>query len=485
MIKCRLMAILATFSLLITSCDFFFTNDAPEDPDNQEHPGNQEQPGNQDQPQYEEEPTSYDWTGETVTFQESSAVLANPERGFYKAQDFDSDTSPLKASAVKAQRAEGRTLWYTGYYLTDFMTGSGDISKAYLDKIQATMDALREGGAKCVLRFAYKRSDSSGAKPWDPSEEIVLHHIDQIKPILQKNEDVIFVLQAGFVGVWGEWYYTSNFIFDPQTNADYQPRKHVCDALLAALPKSRQIQLRTPQFKMRLFGLSAKDTITRATAHNGSDLSRIGGHNDCFGAAYDDWGTFDNETGDRKFWKADTRYTIMGGETCNVSDYCVCDASLKDMKDYHWTYLNSGYNGDVLSRWRSSGCMDDIVARLGYRLVLEKVERGANPVAGEDLDIAIRFRNDGFAAPMNPRNAELVFIDASGKKTFFTLPYDPRTWHPGPHLLVTKIKLPSEKGSLYLNLSDPLLPDNPLYSIALANEGVFDKSTGYNKLFEL
>ena len=36
-----------------------------------------------------------------------------------------------------------------------------------------------------------------------------------------------------------------------------------------------------------------------------------------------------------------------------------------------------------------------------------------------------------------------------------------------------------------MNLSDPLLPNNPLYSIAFANKNVFDSATGYNKLFEL
>ena len=38
----------------------------------------------------------------------------------------------------------------------------------------------------------------------------------------------------------------------------------------------------------------------------------------------DDYGTFDNESNDRAFWKRDTRYTLMGGETCKVSDYCKC-----------------------------------------------------------------------------------------------------------------------------------------------------------------
>lgn len=426
-------------------------------------------------------PGGYDWTGVKYNFEESTDVIANPERGFMKYQDFKSKTSALKASAVKAQRAEGRTLYYTGYYLTDFM--NGDISEAFLQKIQDTMDALREGGAKCVLRFAYKESESD--KPWDPTEEIVMRHIAQLKPILQRNEDVIFVLQAGFVGVWGEWYYTTNFKYQPSTNDDYLPRKRVAEALLDALPASRQVELRTPQFKMRMYGLSLKDTLTAKTAHKGQALDRLAGHNDCFGAAADDWGTFDNESNDRAFWKAETRYTIMGGETCNVSDYCTCKASTKDMVDYHWTYLNIDYHTSVINGWKNNNCYNEIVNRLGYRLVLQNVERKEDLKAGEDLEIAINFRNDGYAAPMNPRRVELVFVDASGKETKFQVASDPRKWQPGAHTVLTKFKLPAEKGTLYLNLSDPLLPNNPLYSIAFANKNVFDSKTGYNKLFEL
>ena len=483
----RLLSLIAAASLFCACDDFqlpdfgFNVNKGDDTEKQDEH----QTPDPEPEPEIPDEtgddaPGGYSWTGVKVNFQESTDLLANPERGFMKYQDFKSSTSALKASAVKAQRAEGRTLYYTGFYLTDFM--NGDISDSFLKKIQDTMDALREGGAKCVLRFAYKDSEKH---PYDPSEEIVMRHIAQLKPILQKNEDVIFVLQAGFVGVWGEWYYTDNFVFQPSTNDDYLPRKRVAEALLDAMPLSRQVELRTPQFKMRMYNLTLKDTLTKKTAHKETALARLAGHNDCFGAAADDWGTFDNESGDRAFWKAETRYTIMGGETCNVSDYCTCQASTKDMVDYHWTYLNIDYHGDVINGWKNSGCYNDIVKKLGYRLVLDNVEHKDNAEAGKDLDIAINFHNDGYAAPMNPRLVQLVFVDASGKKTVFPVASDPRKWQPGAHTVLATIKLPAAKGTVYLNLNDPLLPNNPLYSIAFANKNVFDSATGYNKLFEL
>ena len=417
----------------------------------------------------------------TVHYTESTTPLVNPERGFYGgAVDIKSASSPVRVSAAKALRAEGKTLMYVGFYLTEFM--NGDISQAYLDMIQTSFDALREAGVKCVLRFAYQNSES--AKPWDPAEKTVLRHVAQLQPLLQKNADVIFILQAGFVGVWGEWYYTENFIMDPSSDEDYKPRRHLTDALLGALPDSRQVALRTPQFKMRMYGLSLKDTLTAKTAHDASDQSRLAGHNDCFGASANDYGTFDNEKNDRAFWKQESRYTIMGGETCKVSNYCTCPASLKDMEEYHWTYLNSGYNSSVLNRWKSSGCMEEIENRLGYRLVLSEVSYPAKREVGKPVSVKIRFANKGFAAPMNPRTAVLVFVDENGVRT--DTPFaDPRKWQPGEHEIDVRFDLPAEHGTAYLALEDPLLPGRPEYSIALANEGVWDAETGWNKLFEL
>ena len=83
------------------------------------------------------------------------------------------------------------------------------------------------------------------------------------------------------------------------------------------------------------------------------------------------------------------------------------------------------------------------------------------------------------------RNATLVWVDLDGKSKEFSLGADPRNWHPGWHVVSASFTPTSAKGTLYLSLSDPLLQGRPEYSIALANEGVFDSSTGLNKLFEI
>ncbi len=53
----------------------------------------------------------------------------------------------------------------------------------------------------------------------DAPKDIVFGHIAQLGPILTKNADVINCIQMGFIGTWGENYYT-DFFGDAPTNAN-------------------------------------------------------------------------------------------------------------------------------------------------------------------------------------------------------------------------------------------------------------------------
>ncbi|MBR5499073.1 MAG: DUF4832 domain-containing protein [Bacteroidales bacterium] len=422
-----------------------------------------------------------------LTFTESEDAFPNPERGFYTVKSTKSATdSPISAKSLQAHRKLNKTLVYVGYYPKEYI--GTDIGEDFLQVIRTDMSILRENGCKCILRFAY--SDSEAEKPWDPDVETVLRHIQNIRPILQEYGDIILTFQAGFVGVWGEWYYTDNFVSGPKTPEEHSLRKQVTDAMLEALPSDRTISLRTPMFKRMMYCQDYTDTLTVETAYNGSPRARISGFNDCFGASQNDQGTFGGSES-RELWKKDSRYTLMGGETCALSKYCFCENTLQDMKDYHWTYLNSEYNSKVLSRWRTDGCMAEIEKRLGYRLALTDVYHTAAPAAGKDLNVVFKINNVGFAAPMNPRAVELILVDGKGNKTVLECnDVDPRYWFAGETVTVEKaVSIPAGTTgncTLYLNLPDPkpTLHDNPMFSIRLANNNVWDESTGYNKLLE-
>lgn len=426
-------------------------------------------------------------TGTTkVTYTEATGVVYGPERGLYTGFEISDDDDVPTAADVNAKRVQGYNVLLIEFNLNQFVSGGG-ISADYLAVIQKTFDAVRAGGVKAIVRFAYIYAYNENTD-WpsvvtDPAVDKVLEHVSQLQPVLAKNEDVIFVVQAGFVGAWGEWYYSTNFK-QPGSKESYESRKKLTDALLKAVPASRQIELRTPEFKFKMgYAKAVSDSITAETAHDGSAISRLGGHNDCFVADESDRGTFAADSS-RTFWKAESRYTIMGGETCGLSDYGLCANTIKDLEDYHWTYLNDGYHEGVIARWKTDGCYNTIKERLGYRLVLKDVHYEAITV-DQPCKVTIRFYNNGFAAPQNPREAWLVWVDPDGGEEKYPLGFDPCTWQPGYNAAVGSFIPSSEKGTLYLELSDPLLSDKPEYSLPLANTDIFDPATGYNKLFEI
>lgn len=433
--------------------------------------------------------------GNTVEFTETDEIFPNPERGLFCQIYYTSADLNAHASATLINRnresAAKLTLYLHSYYLTDYM--ESDIPQEFLDRLETNMNALREGGAKVVLRFSYKSSMDTKHKPWNATPEWIHRHMDQITPYLQKHADVIYCVQCGWLGSWGEWYYTdSGYKQNPTRDTDYEMRWEVLEHMLRAVPESRQVALRIPAYKMRwlkMRGDSLSSPLTADEAYNGTYKSRICGHNDCFVSSSNDVGTYLGGNKERDFWAEDTKYTIMGGETCEKKmPYSGGDYALKEMEKFHWSYLNRDYREEVTNMWRQDGTMDQILRRLGYRLVLDKAILTSSPKAGKAYEAYFQMRNVGFAAPMNKRGLELVFVSKSNPNEKYVYPQtvDPRFWMAGEtHKFTLACTLDAKMQgdyNLYLNLPDGYasLHDNPLFSIRLANEDIWDETTGYN-----
>lgn len=420
---------------------------------------------------------------EKISFTEDDSDFANPERGFFSHLEFFSskNPAPLSKTVLEGARISSRSLIYTIYYLDSFI--DSPISEEFLAGLRQGMQNLRESGVKCVLRFAYDRSYKTEDLPWDATEQVVMQHISQLKPIFQEYYDVIFCLEAGFIGTFGEWYYTDNF--GTTNKPDYDARRRVVEALMDALPAQRQILIRYPQAKMRMFGWTEADSLTVETAHDGSVKSRLGHHNDCFVSSENDVGTY-HSSSERPYVYTESRYTIWGGETCAlVSQSKNINYVQRMVAAHHMTYLNSSYHQSVIGHWRNEGILDEITKRMGYRLVLEDAYVEPKPVHGEPMRLVLNIRNDGYAAPQNPRLAEIVFVSEDGKKSEVrTLDVDPRFWFEGKVSTVdVEVEAPAEGSwNVCLNLPDPAptLKDNPLFSIRLANKDVWNKDKGYN-----
>jgi hypothetical protein len=80
----------------------------------------------------------------------------------------------------------------------------------------------------------------------------------------------------------------------------------------------------------------------------------------------------------------------MGGETCNDDPtYTACDHALAELELLRFSYLDEGYSPEVIARWESEGCLDEIRRRLGYRVVVRAVEAPVSIAPGETLQVNV------------------------------------------------------------------------------------------------
>ncbi len=427
-------------------------------------------------------------TFKDVTYTEDNTNFANPERGFYHhTETRSSDYGLLNESTLRNYRTEGITMIMRVFYLESFV--SAPISQTYLDNVRQDLNTARKAGVKVIVRFAYT---SNSSKPFgDAPPDRVLQHIKQLGPILRENVDVIAVMQAGFIGAWGEWYYTDYFsqqVGNP-SEADWVNRRNVVNAMLAELPADRSIQVRTPDIKRKL--VQSTTALTQGEAFANTARARLGHHNDCFLASPDDYGTYIDPADEKPYLEAETQYLPMGGETCGVSvPLSECPNALAQMQKFHWSFVNRDYHPEVVGGWNTNGCFDDVQKKLGYRFRLKTAHLQETSKPNGQVNFSIAFANDGWASPYNKRNVEIVLRNTTSNKEYrLKLTDDPRKWLPSNDIaLSVEGGLPAniEEGEykVFLDLSSPEfgIKKRSDYSIRLANTGAWEESTGYNYL---
>ncbi len=418
-------------------------------------------------------------------YEYSDSIFNNPERGFYKYTERNNANTTLDLNTLTNYRDLGYTLIYRIFYLRDFV--NSPISASYLAKIKDDFNKMREAGIKGIIRFAYT---SSMAAPYgDASPAIVSSHIEQLKPILTDNSDVIFILQAGFIGAWGEWYYTDYFATGSPgnvTDEDLDERKELVYELLDAIPEDRMIQLRYVGYKMSLFD---SIPLTFKEAYSGTPKSRISHHNDCFVSSENDVGSYKNITLEKEYLEQDTKYTSVGGETCDwYPSRSNCGTSTTEMERFHWSFINQDYYGPTLNEWEESGCYSEMFKKIGYRYYLIEAEIQDSTKQNGLFSIRFKMENVGYSNPVNPRNLEIVIRNKENGKLYFArIDTEIRKQE-----LNTIFEYSGEFGipsfisdgeyEVYLNLPDPraTLRFDTKYSIRLASKNSWNSNIGMN-----
>ncbi|KAJ3410621.1 hypothetical protein HDV05_003542 [Chytridiales sp. JEL 0842] len=347
-----------------------------------------------------------------------SGLVPNPDRGFYRYTEYRSSSPQrLRVNSLNDMtKPQSITLIYHLIVLDTFKTNP-TLSTSVLDDIRANFEAVRQAGLTMLLRFAYT-IDYTGSPPYgDASHDVVVSHIRQLTPLLQANGDVISVLQQGFIGTWGEGYYTDHYGgpkdgYDPntgllKTGITLDRRIEVMNLLLRALPAQRPLATRYAGFLQQFFERTRPSSLTSW---------RVFLHNDCFLASTStspsgklfstDFGTFNTIEQWQTYANIAAPWGPTGGETCNMNKPSTnCDYALNQLQMFGFAYLNIEYLKDVLDDWRAQGCFEQVRRRLGYRFVLNQFSVASR---GDRLQVDFDGVNEGWGRVFNQKRLSVI-----------------------------------------------------------------------------
>lgn len=432
------------------------------------------------------------------SFTEASGEVTNPERGMmsYAKFTFTDNTIPATSTISINQDYPGESLAFLLFYMPDFI--DKDLSDNALTFIRAAFDKVRAAGKKAVVRFAYKETYSDSA-PQEARPSQILSHIDQVEPILSDNSDIIYILQAGWLGTYGEWYYKTNnhsnsvpaytdyyeYTVSGSTVTDFNNNHTtLLNKLLTVVPSPIQIGLRTAFYKRYFLSPSDIGHWDAISSCGTSDNQRLALFNDGFRGDYTDVGTFNSQT-DWDMWYSQGSWLACGGELSykNATDFAKvpddlkdCDNAIAELRRQHWSYLHYSTSNRFMVSWYNDGRFEDIEKALGYRLVLGDVEVLYSSMAsGAPVSYSMDIRNTGSAAVVYPRPFKLVLLH-NGSPVVLADLGDVTALAPGADAVTLtgsfswpQAVVAGDKLAIWLPDRSESLQGNDSYSIRLAN----------------
>lgn len=437
----------------------------------------------------------------------NTTMPRNPPAGFEKYA--------LTTQKLQQHRAEGVTLIRKYYLLYDYRNSA--IPQSYLtDTVAADFNVIRQNGMKIIPRFIYVWNESyeQGAGR-DASVDRIVSHLDQLAPILREHADVISFLEAGLVGWYGEWHNSqSNNVGgewrDAKTGANYNNALNansmrIINKALDVLPTKRMMVLRLPHHLAQLHQDVFPGDFTNEEAYSGTDESRVGfedssvmfsdTHRGGYWPPNSDFGRR-AKASMRAFQSETTRNVVMTGEPSGIdqSGFLTKSDPFVELATMHWDAMNNcWYEAEVdgvYDFWKRRGAYGEIGSRLGYRFSLLGASLTPSAAPGGVVTLTFDIRNSGFSSPYNRRPVELVLRRvADGREYRVAGSADPRRWKSGTQNRVTiSGSLPADAATgnyeAFLNFPDPepRLYERSEYAIRLANDGLWENATGFNRL---
>jgi hypothetical protein len=471
----------------------------------------------------------------------NSVSPQNPERGFrgeitinaktlknvFSGVDYSTNFGDYVLSEFKSQNPGGNlsdslSMMQVYVYLSNEATTQ--LSAQTLTNIQYIFDELKRVNVKAVLRFSYDDGvtyEGTNSTGLQYTVQNIQTHLTQLTPILSKNAGQIAVLEAGFVGDWGEWggnYYSFRNYNDATST--------ILASILTALPANRFMMVRYPSLKNNALAGS-----TTAFPFTMTDANRTGYHNDYFTGGQvnngsdllpgtQDFSQVGNDNGTYRLWMdGEMPYYHSGTGAYDFSSLIDGMAALNIYGQHRYTSFSIAHDNmesinSVMNNWRQTTLtlqtlanastksipvdsayfhtkagsdvprtyFDYIKDHLGYRLQLKDFTYTHKLSKDSALDINFDITNKGFSNMINSRPVYVALVnDVTKAVTTFPLNnVDAQNWDvtQSSYKVSTKIQLQGSiaPGTYSIGLWLPDAADglklNASYAVRLANNEV-------------
>ncbi|HTA75130.1 MAG TPA: DUF4874 domain-containing protein [Gemmatimonadaceae bacterium] len=362
---------------------------------------------------------------------------------------------------------------------------TGPLSEQMLADMDARIAAFQGTGARLMVRFAYNWGPIDSTSR-DARLAVILHHIDQVAPILLRHRDLIFALEAGYIGTWGEWHNSTN------GNDSASARKAVLD--------------RERRYFGGVFPILVRDAgeLVQYTG-NLTPPADFGIHDDFYASSATDAGTWQT-------CNPAAGYCLSGYTTSQLATYgALVAAKTMFAGEFPGVAYPPLQNCDSLSAYsyryhpQSIGtqaappaCALGFSNRVGTRIELRRATITGTPVPHGRLLVSVTLANAGFGRVLRERPARLVFVSDGKVVHEYAIPLGAMDLRrlvsastPEARTFEITVTLPESfprSGSVTAAI---LIPDaapslrQPAYALPFNSRDqhgkpVFDPATGYN-----
>ena len=348
-------------------------------------------------------------------YEESSRALNNPYQGFYRMLGYiltDGENSGIDNLE--------RSLFLEGEYRLVLLEinlhrfADGPLSDTAIEQLDTILQAWSGEGRKLILRFVYDW-DGRGLESEPAELEIILGHMDQVAPVVNRYTSSVYLTQGIFVGNYGE-----------MNNSSYLYREAIITLLThwaEITDPSVYLAVRTPaQWRIATgcvdlpqpFPAFSDGLIGRLGLYNdgmmGSE-SDLGTYGDVSRAGSDDPGSKGTREEELDFQNQLCRYAPNGGEVISNSVYTDLDNAIRNLTRMHISYLNDAYDPAAINKWKTSvytgeDCFNGmsgyeyIKEHLGYRYVLRDSSLQFDTWKDEGANLSFSLENVGFASAL-------------------------------------------------------------------------------------